>query len=195
MYSFHRAQILFPVLVRGGVRKNSFSSGKGRPAMPHTVTSEHMLPRSHMRALVTPEGISPVILVPASSPLLHYSGRFVGHGSARRFDWPGFVILFRSSTTSASILLNETRTNRYAVLLSGPDNLTRHRRHCTARHPDGARLESVFPSAIAARPVTGIRNAGTAATARSSPALAVRLHGATTARTNSSPVCPPSREA
>lgn len=82
-----------------------------------------------MRALVTPEGISPVILVPASSPLLHYSGRFVGHGSARRFDWPGVSILFRSSTTSASILLNETRTNRYAVLLSGPDNLTRYRRH------------------------------------------------------------------
>ena len=151
--------------------------------------------RARMRALVTPEGISPVILVPASSPLLHYSGRFLGHGSARRFDWPGVSILFRSSTTSASILLNETRTNRYAVLLSEPDNLTRHRRHCTTRHPDGARLETVLPSAIAARPVTVIHNAGTAATARSSPALAVRLHGATTARTSSSPVCPPSREA
>ena len=156
-------------------RKNSFSSGKGRPAAyAEYCDLRAYATQAHMRALVTPEGISPVILVPASSPLLHYSGRFVGHGSARRFDWPGVSILFRSSTTSASILLNETRTNRYAVLLSGPDNLTRHRRHCTARHPDGARLETVFPSAIAARPVTGIRNAGTAATARSSPALAVR---------------------
>lgn len=57
-------------------------------------------------------------IVPHNASELVFSGRTLLEADQRRFDWPGVRLLFRvRNTSSCSIFLNETQTNRYAVFL------------------------------------------------------------------------------
>lgn len=72
-----------------------------------------------MRSRVAIEGPEVHKLVPATHLL--YSGRTLVEAASRRFDWPGVSVHFRSTTTAAHALIDETQTNRYAVWLSESD--------------------------------------------------------------------------
>eukprot|EP00966_Prymnesium_polylepis_P274243 6335533-Prymnesium_polylepis.1 len=81
-----------------------------------------------MRGVVTADGPLGTTFVPPDSDSLLFSGRTLRDvtSGAVTFDWPGVSLLFSTSSSSCRIFLNETQTNRYAVLLSDPDNLTEY---------------------------------------------------------------------
>ena len=60
------------------------------------------------------------VLLPANSSALLFSGRsVVGQGGGRRFDWAGSTLVACVTGASASVVLEETGTNRYGVSLDG----------------------------------------------------------------------------
>lgn len=69
-------------------------------------------------------GISSVI-VPPDSLDIYFSGRTerIGHNNAVAMDWPGSRIIFAVvGSSSCTLYLNETQTNRWAVFLRLPGN-------------------------------------------------------------------------
>jgi len=76
-----------------------------------------------MTMITLAAALANAVFIPSNAPELVFSGRTLNTGGHRRFDWPGVRILFHvHSTRNCFILLNETQTNRYAVLVGGGSN-------------------------------------------------------------------------